>query len=248
MDYGMVTYEHKHEIEASIRRDVPRAALVEVLHRFPVGAEQAEAAVAKSAEAVAEGISLSRRRAAKAVGLVRYQVLDEMFEQIITANGGEFVGRVELQVGPEEVKQAPVFLTTGKFGGTMVGFASHREIEDLPIKNASRAALCNCNRGLMKDLFQDQESFKQRDRFVLIMLRRDRFEIGKLASMTVCVVSPKLDHFITQTEIEEFLAGYGAAPEQEKAPVALKQVSSSFKEARNEADRSQDGAAARKGQ
>ncbi|WP_086994822.1 hypothetical protein [Rhizobium sullae] len=230
----MITDERRFEFEAAIRRDVPRNVFVEVKEQFPRAAEQADAAVRSSHGSVTNGVTLSRPRQSKAIGLVRHQITDEVFEQVMLRNGGEFIKSVPVEYKPDEVKDAPVHLTTGLFGHTMVGFASHRELEDAPVKNASRRALCYQNRGLSPDFFHPPEMFSDRKRLVLIMVRRDPAILGKIASMTVSVLDSKLETFLYQSDIEDFLAGYGTAPVTGKAPPVLKSVARSYKASRGE--------------
>lgn len=225
----MVDDEQQAHILDGIRRDVPRALFVDVQQHFPIAAQQAEASVSTSKEITTGGVALSRKRQSKAVGLVRHQLLDEMFENAIVRNGGEFVSRVPVEFG-EDVRELPVYLTTGRFGGTLVGFASHRDANDAPVKNATRSALCNQNRGLDGDLFRSREKFTDRERFVVIMVQRDPSAIEKLASISVGVANTKVDQFIVLEKIEEFLAGYGASREAPKRGVALRSVSKSFKD------------------
>lgn len=226
----MVDDEQRAHILDGIRRDVPRALFVDVQQDFPIGAQQAEVSVAVSSDTTTGGVSLSRKRQSKAVGLVRHQVLDEMFEKAIGRNGGEFVSRVKVEFGADEVRALPVYLTTGRFGGTLVGFASHRDANDAPVKNATRLALCSQNQGLDADLFRARETFTDRERFVVIMVQRDPFAIGKLASISVGVANTKVEQFIVLEKIEEFLAGYGASREAPKRGIALRSVTRSFKD------------------
>ena len=118
----MISDERRFEFESAIRRDVPRDLLVEIEHQFGLAAQQAEAAVSGSQAAVAHGVALSRRRASRATGLVRFQIIDEMFEQMLNRHGAEFVKSVPIEQSPDEIKDAPVYLTTGRFGHTMIGF------------------------------------------------------------------------------------------------------------------------------
>ncbi|MGO6921259.1 hypothetical protein ACCS39_27390 [Rhizobium ruizarguesonis] len=229
----MVTDERRFEFEAAIRREVPRNVFVEVKEQFPLAAEQADAAVRTSHVAVSNGVTLSRQRQSKAIGLVRHQITDEVFEQVMLRNGGEFVKSVPVEYKPDEIRDAPVHLTVALFGHTMVGFASHRELLDTPVKNASRRALCYQNRGLSPDFFHPPEMFNDRKRLVLIMVRRDPAILGKIASMTVSVLDSKLETFLYQSDIEDFLAGYGAAAVSGKAPPILKSVAGSFKASRD---------------
>lgn len=225
----MVSDERRFEFESAIRRDVPRDLLVEIEHQFGLAAQQAEAAVSGSQTAVTYGVALSRRRASRATGLVRFQIIDEMFEQMLNRHGAEFVKSVPIEQGPDEIKDAPVYLTTGRFGHTMIGFASHREVDDLPIKNATRSALCNQNRGLSYDLFHPPEMFTDRERFVVIMVRRDAHALGKIASITVCVADARSQSFLFQADIKDFLAGYGSQAQPAAKAFSLKQVKKSFK-------------------
>jgi hypothetical protein len=236
----MITDERKHEFEAAMRRDIPRNVLVEVKMQFPRAAEQADAAVSTSHKAITDGLSLSRYRQSRAVGLIRYNIIDEAFEQILARNGAEFVKSVPVEYIPDEIKLAPVHLTTGVFGHTMVGFASHRELSDTPLKNATRRALCYQNRGLSPDFFHRPEMFNDRQRMVIIMVRRDPNVLGKIASLTLSVVDSKQDAFIYQADIDEFLAGYGAdEAASSKRTVVLKPVKGTFKDASVEASRDQ---------
>ncbi|MGR9310706.1 hypothetical protein ACU8MX_14895 [Rhizobium leguminosarum] len=232
----MTTDERRFEFEAAIRRDVPRNVFVEVKEQFPLAAEQADVAVRSSHDAVTNGVTLSRPRQSKAIGLVRHQITDEVFEQVLLRNGGEFVKSVPVEFKPDELKDAQVHLTTGLFGHTMVGFASHRELMDAPVKNASRRALCYQNRGLSPDFFHPPEMFSDRKRLVLIMVRRDPAVLGKIASMTVSVLDSKLEAFLYQCDIEDFLAGYGTAPVSGKAAPVLKAVAGSYKALRGGAN------------
>ncbi|MBZ9908081.1 hypothetical protein LB557_18890 [Mesorhizobium sp. BR115XR7A] len=226
----MVDDEQRAHILDGIRRDIPRALLVDIQQDFPIGARQAEVSVKVSTETTTGGVMLSRKRESKAVGLIRHQVFDEMFEKAIVRNGGEFVSRVKVEFGPDVVRELPVYLTTGRFGGTLVGFASHRDADDAPVKNATRLALCGQNRGLDVDLFRAQESFTDRERFVVIMVQRDPFAIGKLASISIGVADTKVEQFIVLEKMEEFLAGYGTSRETPRRGIALRSVARSFKD------------------
>ncbi|UXT57998.1 hypothetical protein FY134_10200 [Agrobacterium fabrum] len=237
----MISDERKHEFEAAIRRDIPRNALVEVKTLFPRAAEQADIAVSTSHKAVVDGLPLSRYRQSRSVGLIRHNIIDEAFEQILARNGAEFVKSVPVDYTPDEMALAPVHLTTGVFGHTMVGFASHRELHDTPVKNASRRALCYQNRGLSPDFFHPPEMFSDRQRMVIIMVRRDPNVLGKIASLTLSVVDSKQETFIYQAEIDEFLAGYGAeGASPVKRPVVLKPVKGGFKDTNGEESRDVD--------
>ncbi|KXG84336.1 hypothetical protein [Agrobacterium bohemicum] len=236
----MIPDERRLEFEAAIRRDIPRNALVEVKTMFPCAAEQADVAVSTSHTAIVDGVPLSRFRQSRAVGLMRHNIIDEAFEGILARNGAEFVKSVPVEYAPDEIALAPVHLTTGVFGHTMVGFASHRELTDTPVKNATRRALCYQNRGLSADLFHPPEMFSDRKRMAVIMVRRDPNVLGKLASLTLSVLDSRQETFIYQSDIDEFLAGYGVgAVPVVKRPVMLKPVKGSFKDTNGDASRDQ---------
>lgn len=226
----MISDDLRRAYEAALRTDIPRPVLVEVAQSFPLAAAQARTAVLNSTDVVEGGVQLSRPRAAKAAGLLRFQVLDEAFEQIVLRNGGEIISRVAIDHGSDGAKDAPVFLTTGKFGGTLLGFASHREITDLPIRNASRVALCSQNRGLIRDMFAPLESFDQRDRFALVLAQRDPSDIGRIASLNISIIDPKFEGFLLQSDLNDFLAGYGERPAVPVRTIELKRDARRFKD------------------
>lgn len=199
------------DYQAAVRKDIPRPLLVDVKAAFETAAMQAKKAILNSHTAVDGGIVLGERRGNRAAGLIRFEVTDEAFEGILSRHGGTFISQVKVS-RRDEVRQSPIYLTTAQFGGTLLGFASHREVLDLPSKNATRKALCEQNVGLGRDLFRGPELYVDRERFVLIMVQRDRFDIGTVASMTVAIVDPMITQFVMQKDINEFVASYGTEP------------------------------------
>jgi hypothetical protein len=76
---------------------------------------------------------------------------------------------------------------------------------------------------------------------VIIMVRRDPIALGKIASLTLCVVDSRQEEFIYQADIDEFLAGYGAeSTSLAKRPVVLKPVKGGFKDSLGEVSRNED--------
>jgi len=227
----MLEMAQQLEFAAGIRRDVPRNILVEVQEVFPVGARQADHSVNSSESKEERPLVLSSRRKRLAIGLLRAQMLDEAFEQILTRNGVEFVRQIKIDVGTDEKKDTPVFLTVGRFGSTLLGFASHLKIEDLPNKRSkSRRALCTLNRGLTRDLFGHPESYRDADRFAVLMVRRDLEDVSKIATITVCLIDARQERFVYQQELGEFLAGYGSTSGvPARRTTLLKSVKTTFK-------------------
>jgi len=197
---------------AEVRKDIRRELLIDVQDWFATATKQADLAISGSHKLVEQGIALGSRRRNQTAGLVRYFITDEAFEQLINRHGGELVPsvKVESKSGPQD---HPLYLTTARFGGTLVGFASHFNTGDLPVKNATRKALCALNQGLIPDLASDPELYVDRERFVLIMVRRDRHDIGKIASITIGMADRQITQFIMEMNINDFLASYDSKPE-----------------------------------
>jgi hypothetical protein len=220
--------------QAEVRRDVPRAFLVDVVDYFQTAARQAKQAITGSHVGIEGGIPLGVRRGNRAAGLIRYQVMDEAFEQLVARHGGEVVGQVQVE-GAEGPQAAPIYLTTALFGSTLVGFASHHEHDDLPVKNASRTALCAQNIGLGGDIFRPPELYVDRPRFALLMIQRDAFDIGKIASITVSIVDPMMRQFLMQVDVNEFVASYGSTAVP-KPTVELRKQPGRFRKGEDDAD------------
>ena len=216
------------DYKADVRRDVPREFFVDVTEAFRAAAKQAQRAVTQSHIGVDGGVHLGTLRRHRVIGLVRFQLSDEIFEQIVAQHGGEFVGQVPVE-GIDGPVARPIFLTTARFGGTLIGFASHHEPDDLPVKNASRIALAAQNAGLSRDMFYESELYVDRERFVLILVQRDHFDIGGIASMTVAMIDPTFSTLVMQSEINEFLASYGTAPKA-KSGFTLRKDPGSYRE------------------
>ncbi|WP_421359701.1 hypothetical protein [Agrobacterium rosae] len=227
----MLEMAQQVEFAAGIRRDVSRAILLEVQEVFPVGARQADHSINFAESREERPLVLSSRRKRLAIGLLRAQMLDEAFEQILTRNGVEFVRQIRIDVGTDEKKETPVFVTVGRFGSTLLGFASHLKADDLPNKRSkSRRALCTLNSGLTRDLFNHPESYRDADRFAILMVRRDLEDVSKIAMITVCLIDAKQERFVYQQELSEFLAGYGSASGvRPRRTTVLKPVKTTFK-------------------
>jgi hypothetical protein len=222
------------------RRQVPREFLVDFLDAAEHAAKTAKQVVWGTVDEPRQGIKLSARRANRATGLVRFQYLDEVFEATALRHGGELVSRIELELGGQE-RTDPVFLTTVRFGSVLVGFASHREQDDLPVANQSRKALARLNTGLSRDLFSiGDEHFTESERFVILMLQRDRYDVGRIARISIAMVSADLQQYLFKEGVTEFLAGYGAdvIPKPE---VRLKKPTAGFREAKKREDQSDTG-------
>jgi hypothetical protein len=199
------------DYEAEVRRDIPRDFLLDVKDYFSAAAKQAELAISNSHRAIDNGIPIGVRRRNQGAGLVRYFIIDEAFEQLLARHGGEPVNSVKIE-GVDGQKSVRLHLTTARFGATLIGFASHFNTDDLPVKNATRKALCAQNRGLIRDLLTGPELYRDRERFVLVMVRRDRSDIGKIASMTISISDDRISQYLMQANINDFLASYGTQP------------------------------------
>lgn len=227
----MTEDEKAEQFGHDARHQVPREFVVNFLEAAENATKTAKQVVWGGADEPARPIKLSGRRANRATGLIRFQFLDEVFEATALRHGGELVSRIELEFDGKE-RADPVFLTTVKFGNALVGFASHREQDDLPVANQSRKALARLNAGLTRDLFgAGDEHFTENERFVLLMLQRDRYDVGKLAKVSVAMVSADLQKYLFKEEVTEFLAGYGADANP-KPTVRLKKPAAGFRDTR----------------
>jgi hypothetical protein len=91
-------------------------------------------------------------------------------------------------------------------------------------------------------MFASMETFAQRSRFALILAQRAPDDIGKISSMTITLVDPKLETFLFRKDINEFLAAYGERPQakgQEKGRrITLKPAPARFKGNKGPGERS----------
>jgi hypothetical protein len=221
------------DYQANIRRDLPRDFFVDLQAAFSAAARQAKAVIKDSHKAVEGGIVMGARRGNQSAGIVRFNLTDEAFEQIVARHGGEFIGQVAVKKDADEAPELkPVYLTTAKFGSTLVGFASHRDRQDLPSRNMSRRALCAQNVGLGPDLYRERELYSDRDRFVVVMVQRAHQDIGEIASISIAIADPRMAQFVMQVDINDFVASYGEkAKAGRKPPVLLKDVKERFRSA-----------------
>ena len=239
-----MTGMRKFEFESALRRDIPRTLLLAIMERFPVAARQALDGI-RASYAGPETIRLDPPSERRAVGMVRHELISQTWKEIFALHGGENVASVPVEIGPDEIKQSPLYLATAGFGGTLVGFASQLHPDDLPAKSATRKALCHQNRGLHPDFFHPPEQFTDRQRAVLILVRRDRTDIGEIASLTLALIDSRYENFIYTWSLEDFIAGYGATSagtEEGKATTKpiLKPRAEGFKASRRD-DKRDDG-------
>ncbi|MGQ2902267.1 MAG: hypothetical protein ACT6RL_10245 [Neoaquamicrobium sediminum] len=236
----MTEDEKAEQFVREARNQVPREFVVDFLEAAEDAAKMAKQVVWGGADEPARRINLSGRRANRATGLVRFQYLDEVFEATALRHRGELVSRIELELDGKE-RIDPVFLTTVRFGNALVGFASHREQDDLPVANQSRKALARLNAGLTRDLFRPgDQDFTESERFVVLMLQRDRYDVGRIARVSVAMVSADLQKYLFKEEVTEFLSGYGADL-QPKPAVRLKKPDAGFRDAKKRGSQSDTG-------
>ena len=227
----MTEDEKAEQFVRDTRHQVPREFVVDFLEAADDAAKTAKQVVWGADDEPTRLIRLTGRRANRATGLVRFQYLDEVFEVTALRHGGELVSRIELELDGKE-RIDPIFLTTVKFGNALVGFASHREQDDLPVANQSRKALARLNAGLTRDLFgAGDEHFTESERFVVLMLQRDRYDVGKIARVSIAMVSADLQQYLFKEEATEFLAGYGSDAKP-KPEVRLKKPTAGFRDAK----------------
>lgn len=198
------------EHRRAVRADVPRDVLVTFIDRVKHAAAQSKRTVVKEGVPAPDEIRLAPQRANKVAGLIRHEFVDEVFNEIADQYGGERIGSIKVSSG-DKTENKPLFLSTFRFGGTLLGFGSHFQRDDLPRLNKTRRTLCSLNEGLLPDLFRKPQQFKENERFAVLMLQRSSGDIGSFSSMSIGVVDAKGSQFVFQDELSDFLAGYGSS-------------------------------------
>ncbi|WP_349366795.1 MAG: hypothetical protein ABL311_04730 [Nitratireductor rhodophyticola] len=205
---------HINAHRTAVRSDLPRNLLVDFIDRVKVAAAQSKRTVVKSELPTVDEIRLAPQRANKVAGLIRHEYVDEVFTEIASRHHGERVGSVEVP-SRDKPKSKSLYLSTFRFGGTLLGFGSHFQREDLPRLNKTRKALCALNEGLLPDLFRRVQNFSESERFAVLMLQRSHTDIGVYSSMSIGLIDNRGTQWVFRDELSDFLAGYGAAEERE---------------------------------
>lgn len=193
-----------------LRLDLPRGLLVDFVEQVKLAAAQSKRTVWKEGPRAPDEIRLQPRRANKVAGLIRHEFVDEVFSEIAERYEGERQGRIQVATA-DKGEQKPLFLSTFKFGGTLVGFGAHFRREDLPRLNKTRRTLCSLNVGLIPDLLSPARAFDERERFAVLMLQRSPHDIGQYTSISIALVDAQATQYVFQDELSEFLAGYGTS-------------------------------------
>lgn len=197
--------------KAAIKVDVPRGLLIDFAERVKLAARQSKLTVVKETRATADEIRLAPQRANKVAGLIRHEYVDEVFSEICDRFEGERLGSILIDDGKVE-KAKPLFLSTYRFGCTLLGFASHFHRDDLPRLNKTRKTLCSLNAGLLPDMFRPPEAFTKSERFAVLMLQRSPNDIGAYSSVSIGIVDARGIQYVFQEELSDFLSGYGSVP------------------------------------
>ncbi|MCB1467497.1 MAG: hypothetical protein KDK08_10240 [Rhizobiaceae bacterium] len=215
----LLVEDHK----AAVRVDVPRGLLIDFAERVKLAARQSKLTVVRESRPTADEIRLAPQRANKVAGLIRHEYVDEVFSAICDRFEGERLGSVLVGEGKDE-KAKPLFLSTYRFGGTLLGFASHFHRDDLPRLNKTRKALCSLNAGLLPDMFRPPEVFTENERFAVLMLQRSPSDIGAYSSVSIGIVDARGIQYVFQEELSDFLSGYGSAPSRvERRTIRLRE-------------------------
>lgn len=189
------------DILPAVQAAVPRGFWVDVMDHFA-------AAAAGAKRAVFDNTSLEVARAHRVAGLMRHAMLSQEFEQLCDTHGGELVHSVRIDDPFYGIEDRRLFLSTYRFGSLLIGFASHRSAEELPSRTQTRQALAMLNASMTPSLFAEPLPFSAEERFLVVMVRRDEHDIGKIAALTVALLDGVQHEFLFQRPIEDMLASY----------------------------------------
>jgi len=192
------------DIRRSILDALPRELLIDLEDRL-----RAEAA--KAHEVVKRELSLNTKRSREAEGQIRFRLQEQGYEEVVQAHGG-----LLLIDGVSVDTTLRVFQPFARFRGpevgVILGFAAMPERKKVPAKNMSRAAGVRLNVGLQPSLFADDKRPKLTDIFVLFLTARDRERAGMIEEIAIGVIGSDYKDFIFYQSLDEFMAGYSAAP------------------------------------
>ena len=231
------------DIRQVILDALPRELLIDLEDRL-----RAEAA--KAHDVVKRELPLNTKRSREAEGQIRFRLQEQGYEDVVQAHGG-----LLLVDGVSVDTTLRVFQPFARFRGpevgVILGFAAMPERKKIPAKNMSRAAGVRLNVGLQPSLFADDKRPQPTDIFALFLTARDRERAGMIEEIAIGVIGADYKDFIFYQSLDEFMAGYSAAPasiaedhatDQTKPVVKLKMVRKPFVPPENlQDDKIEDG-------
>lgn len=193
------------DIRQAILDALPRELLIDLEDRL-----RAEAM--KAHEVVKRELSLNTKRSREAEGQIRFRLQEQGYEEVVRAHGGLLV--VDgVSVGTTLRVFQPFARFRGPEVGVILGFAAMPERKKIPARNMSRAAGVKMNVALQPSLFADERRPQPTDIFALFLTARDRERAGMIEEIAIGVIGSDYKDFIFYQSLDEFMAGYGEAPD-----------------------------------
>lgn len=178
------------------------AFLLDLEDRVRAGAFQAH-------RVVRDNLPLSPQRSRKAVGSIRFPLMEQAFEEVCVLNGGKpLVNGVIPQTDLKVFQPFHRFEHQGQ--GIILGLAVMPEAGELPAKNMSRKAGVTLNYALQTSLFND--GAKIGDILVLFLVEKDRQTAGQLKEIAIGVIDHVYTHYLHYESLSSYMQGYADEP------------------------------------
>lgn len=198
--------------------DIRHTILQAIPRDFWLDAEDRLRADTMSAHTVInQNFTLSAKRSGSLVGQARFRLQEQGFEEVVPHHGGIILTSGVLPETDLKFYQ-PFARFAGPEVGIILGFASMPEKRRLPPKNMSRATGVTLNVRLQASLFDDEDSPKPTDIFVLLLTSRDRNRAGRIEEIAVGAIDSNYNDFIFYESLDDFLSGYETAPGDPDSP------------------------------
>ncbi len=198
------------DIRRIILQALPKDLLIDLEDRL-----RAEAL--KAFEVVRRELPLNAKRSREAEGQIRFRLQEQGYEEVVLKHGGNLL--VDgVMLGTDLKVFQPFARFAGASVGVILGFASMPERRKIPAKNQSRAAGVTLNVRLQPSIFDDENSPKPTDIFVLFLTARDRERAGMIEEIAVGVIGADYKDFIFYESLDSFLSGYVAEPITPEGP------------------------------
>ncbi len=171
----------------------------------------------KAHDVVKTNIPLNAKRSREVEGQIRFRLQEQGYEEVVQLHGGHLVDD-GIMPGTDLRVYQPFARFQGPKVGVILGFAAMPEPRKMPAKNMSRAAGVSLNRHLQPSMFDDPNSVRATDIFVLFLTARDRNRAGMIEEIAVGVIGADYKDFIFYESLEDFLRGYGEDSEAPDGP------------------------------
>lgn len=193
------------DIRRIILNTVPRELWIDLEDRHRAEAFNAHDVVRKN-------IPLNAKRSREVEGQIRFRAQEQGSEEVFQLHGGQLIEN-GIMPGIDMRVFQPFARFQGPMFGVILGFAAMPEPRKIPAKNMSRAAGVSVNWHLQPGLFDDAKSIRANDVFVLFLTARDRSTPGMIEEIAVGVIGTDYRDFIFYESLEDFVCGYGDAPD-----------------------------------